>query len=200
MHPDTANVATHMKDFGLCVVGRAIHDAVYSERGRPYAHAMAIGHAAHGTEILVKSRIAQQHPLLIFDGLPSSRAAKDQLTVHELFEHGQTAPWAELPELLWAVTGYRMPNPKRFLDFGRLRDRILHFAVPEIDAAGETLRFAFEVVEPMVADFWEESLVPYAEEWDEGVAAEGYIEEQLEAAGVALTPRLKEVLDRTRAG
>lgn len=196
MHPDTANVAVHMRDFGLCVIGRAVHDAVYSERGRPYSHAMAAGHAAHGAEILVKARIAQEHPLLIFNGLPTSRTAKDMLTIQELFEHGQPAAFVELPELLWAATGYRMANPKRFLDFGRLRDRIIHFAVPELDAAGDVLRFIFDVVEPMVADFWSESIVTYAEEWDEGVVSDGYLEEQLKAANITITPRLRSSLER----
>src|SRR5690349_3474380 len=117
MHPATRQIAEHMKDFGLHLLGRAIHDATYSEMYTPFSHALGVTHAAHGAELIVKARIAQEHPLLIFDELPrSATAAGGKLTIEHLLVRGKTVQYSELPELLWAATGYRMPDPSAFLE------------------------------------------------------------------------------------
>jgi hypothetical protein len=198
MHPDTVNIASHMREFGLNVVGRAVYDATFSEMMRPFAHHLAVVHAAHAAEILLKARIAQEHPLLIFDGLPKSKTTTGLLSVQELFEHGKTITYFQLPELLWATTGYRLKATAQFLEFGHLRNKIVHFAAPNIDAAGETLKFTFEVLEPMLQDFWKESVVPYAEAWDDVIASDGYLEEQLVRLNIEITPNLRAALDKKK--
>ncbi len=83
MHPDTGQVADHMREFGLTALGRAAYEVTFNEMTRPFAHAMAVGHAAHGAEITIKARIAEEHPLLLFTILPKSTKAEDQLTLKE---------------------------------------------------------------------------------------------------------------------
>ena len=87
MHPDTREVAAHMRQFGMAVLGRAVYDLTFSEMMAPYKHSMSVGLAAQGAEICVKARIAQEHPLLLFTHLPKSANAEDQLTIKELFEY-----------------------------------------------------------------------------------------------------------------
>jgi len=195
MHPETSEVAGHMQQFGLSVLGRAVYDTTFSEMMRPWAHALAVGHAAHGAEIILKARIAQEHPLLVFEQLPKSNRAPGLLTVAELFEYGRTVAYNELPERLWASTGIRLSKTREFIEFGKLRNKIIHFAVPETDLAGETLRFVFEVMEPAVQEFWKESIVPFAEEWDEVIASEGYLSEQLDRLGITIGPRTRNLLN-----
>ena len=48
-----------MREFGPCVLGRAIYDSTFSEMTRPFAHALAVVHAAHGAEIVLKARVAE---------------------------------------------------------------------------------------------------------------------------------------------
>src|SRR5436190_21751880 len=103
MHPDTKQVARHLREFGMAVLGRAAYDLTFSEMQRPYAHLMAVGHAANGAELVLKARIAQEHPLLLFDTLPKSANAPDQLTIKELYQYGRTIQYNELPEVLWAT-------------------------------------------------------------------------------------------------
>jgi hypothetical protein len=79
---------------------------------------MAVAIAAHGAEIVTKARIAQEHPLLLFNQLPKSTNAPGQLTVTELFEHGRTIQYSELPETLWATTGIRMARVDQYQRFG----------------------------------------------------------------------------------
>lgn len=196
MHPDTREIAEHMQEFGLAVLGRSAYDLTFSEQMRPFVHTMAVGHAAHGAEIVIKARIAQEHPLLLFTSLPKSVNAPDQLTIKELFEYGRTIQYNELPELLWATTGIRMDRVEQYQRFGKLRNAIIHFAVPdEEDLHTQTFRFLFEVIEPLVRSFWGRSILPFASQWDEVTVSDGYLEEQLEQCGIEITPALRAAID-----
>src|SRR3989442_1022235 len=128
--PDTREVAAHMREFGLSILGRAVYDATFAEIGRPFAHPLAVVTAAHGAEIVLKARIAEEHPLLIFRKLPSPTSTAGSLTIAELFEHGRSAEYEDLPALLWASTGYRLSRQESYFAFGRLRNKIVHLAVP----------------------------------------------------------------------
>jgi len=64
----------------------------------------------------------------------------------------------------------------------------MHCAVPAGELDDAILRFCFEVVEPAVRDFWQDSLVRYAEEWDDAIHSDGYLTERLAALGVNLPP------------
>lgn len=196
MHPHTKEISKHMRDFGSYILGRAVVASTFGEILRPYAHAMAVTEAAHAAEIIIKARIVQEHPLLIFETLPKSKSTEDLLTINELLISGKTILYADLPERLWATTGYRMKRIEEFTEFGKLRNTIMHFAVPERELADEVLRFTFEVVDPLLQDFWQDSVIPYSEIWDDVVAMDGYLQERLNDIGIIqLTPRSKEILD-----
>lgn len=196
MHPDTREVAAHMREFGMAILGRATYDLTFSEMMAPFKHAMAIGEAAHGAEIVIKARIAQEHPLLLFSQLPKSATAVDQLTIGELYQHGRTVQYNELPEVLWATTGIRFQRLPQYQEFGKIRNSIIHFAVPDVDYHGEGLRFLFEVMEPLVWSFWQETIVPHAAVWDEYVWEDDGLRGQLQQADVEITPHLERVLAR----
>jgi len=195
MHPDTRAVAEHMREFGLTILGRAAYEVTFSEAMAPFAHAIAVGHAAHGAEIAIKARIAEEHPLLLFKSLPKSANAQKELTIAELFEYGRTVEFQELPETLWAATGIRMERVEQYQRFGKLRNTIIHFAVPEHDFPCETFKFLFQVMEPLVRRFWDKSILPYAGEYDPVTVSEGYLEEQLLRCGIEITPEMRAALD-----
>jgi hypothetical protein len=197
MHPDTKQVADHLREFGMAVLGRAVYDLTFSEMMRPYAHLIAVGQAAQGAELTIKARIAQEHPLLLFNTLPKSVNAPDQLTIQELYEYGRTIQFNELPEVLWATTGVRLGKVEQFQRFGRLRNASLHFAVPDSENFHTlTLKFLFEVMEPLVRQFWQKSIIPYAAEWDDYVYQPDGLRMQLEQSGIEITPELEEALGR----
>jgi hypothetical protein len=102
----------------------------------------------------------------------------------------------ELPELLWATTGIRIKPLKQFLDFGKLRNSIIHFAVPDTDYHGEALRFLFQLMEPFVREQWGESIVGRAAVWDEYVWESDGLRLQLEQAGVQIHDWLEFALNR----
>lgn len=189
MNPETKQVSQHMKQFGLHILGRAIYDATFNEMMRPFAHMLSVVHAAHGAEILIKARIAEEHPLLIFKSYPKSNTTKDVLSIKELFKYGRTLMYSELPEVLWAATGYRIKELDKYLKFGELRNIIVHFsAVPDCEASTETLKFALEVLDHIVQDFWGESLIYYSQEWDDVIISDGYLREQIEQLNIQVHP------------
>jgi len=197
MHPDTKEIAPHMREFGLHVLGRAIHDATFSEMGARYAHALSVVQAAHGAEIVLKARIAEEHPLLVFERLPKQQTTAGLLIAAELFLHGRSYDYFELPQRLWATTGHRLPNPDQYEAFGRRRNQIIHFAVPNVDLAAETIRFCMQVIEPALCDFgWDESCMEHADEWDEVTVSEGYFSEQVQRLNLTLDPRVQARLDK----
>jgi hypothetical protein len=198
MHPDTREVAAHMREFGLSILGRAISDATFSEMTRPFAHALSVVHAARGAEIVIKARIAEEHPLLIFSRLPALSSTPGQLTIGQLFEHGRSIEYFDLPNVLWAATGYRIRQLEAYRSFGSLRNRIIHFAVPAINHSLEALRFCVEVMEALVHDFWDDSAIRHAAEWESGILTEGYLLEALEGGEIHIPECARLVLDEAR--
>jgi hypothetical protein len=129
---------------------------------------LSVLQAAHAAELLIKARIAQEHPLLIFEHLPrATQASGSLLDLQDLFKQGRTFQWADLPDRLWAATGVSIPNQAVFDGFGKLRNSIQHFAsVPGLNAGENTLRFVFNVVDPFINNCWGLFAVDYDEDYE----------------------------------
>ncbi|MCY3820904.1 MAG: hypothetical protein OXH52_16345 [Gammaproteobacteria bacterium] len=157
---------THMRELGLGALAHANRHAAYSALENPRWPELSVLQAAHAAELLIRARIAEEHPLLAFEQLPSSgRAVGSTLDVQDLFNHGRTLRWADLPERLWATTGLAIPGRSRFDRFGRLRNGLQHFGpAADLDPSDETLRFVFEVVDPFINDCWGLFAIDYDED------------------------------------
>lgn len=166
MNPSLKGIWEHMRDLGLGALAHANRHAAYSAIENPRWPELSILQAAHAAELLIKARIAQEHPLLIFKEIPrSSQTSNSHLDAKDLFEKGKTIDWSALPERLWATTGIEIPNKENFVQFGKLRNGIQHFSPPpECDATEESLRFVFEVVDPFINECWGLYAVDYDED------------------------------------
>jgi hypothetical protein len=166
VNPNLEGVWEHMQDLGLGALAHANRHAAYAAMENGRWPDLSVLQAAHAAELLIKARIAQEHPLLVFDQLPrSTQAAGPDLVLDDLFKAGRTVQWVDLPERLWASTGLTLPNRKRFEDFGKLRNGLQHFApAPGTDPGRETLRFVFEVVDPFINQCWGLFAVDYDED------------------------------------
>lgn len=155
-----------MCDLGLGALAHANRHAAYAAVENPSWHELAVLQAAHAAELLIKARIAQEHPLLIFEHLPrSAQAVGSRLDLEDLFSQGRTFQWSDLPERLWAATGIVLPNRERYDRFGKLRNAIQHFGPhPGVDPTDETLHFVFEVIDPFINDCWGLFAVDYDED------------------------------------
>jgi len=158
----------HIRDLGLGALAHANRHAGYAAMENPRWPDLSVLQAAHAAELLIKARIAQEHPLLIFEQLPRlTQASGERLDLQDLFKQGRTFQWADLPDRLWAATGLSLPNKATFDSFGKLRNGIQHFASPPGCEAGEdTLRFIYTVIDPFINECWGLFAVDYDEDYE----------------------------------
>lgn len=154
-----------MVGLGLGALAHANWHANYFSEDNQYWSKLSVLQAAHACEILIKARIAQEHPLLIFEHLPKPEAGKAPLSLEQLVESGRTYQFADLPDRLWATTGMRLQAIDRYRAFGRLRNSIQHFTVPHaVDVSEEAIRFIYEVIDPFINQCWGLYAVDYNED------------------------------------
>jgi hypothetical protein len=166
MNPELKDVAERMKDLGLGALTHALRLSLYCDPGNPSWGDLSVLNAAHAAEILIKARLATEHPLLIFTQIPkSTQAVGAMLDFEDLFARGQTIDFQDLPERLWAATGIRLPNLDVYARFGKLRNAIQHFAPPTSRASTQTLKFIFRVLDPFIFQTWGLYAIDFNEEY-----------------------------------
>ncbi len=122
MNPELKDVWEHMRDLGLHALAHANRHTCYSDPAGPRWSELGVLQAAHAAELLVKARIAQEHPLLIFEQLPRPPDEVADLNLVDLFEHGRAIQWSDLPATMGrhrtsatkrrAVQGVRTPSKR----------------------------------------------------------------------------------------
>lgn len=164
MNKELLNVWEHIRDLGLAALAHANrHSAYYSIENHRWSE-LSVIQAAHAAELLIKARIAQEHPLLIFDKLP--KMIENNISIKDLFEQGKTIDYSELPSRLWACTGIVIPNKEIYDEFGKLRNGIQHFSPSsnDLDLSYKTLEFIYKVIDPFINDCWKLYALDYDED------------------------------------
>jgi len=165
MDPELRKVSENMRELGLGALTHALRLSFYCTPENPSWASLSVLNAAHAAEILIKARIAAEHPLLIFSQIPRSTQTRNPLLrFADLFARGQTIDFAELPERLWATTGIRLPGLQIYAEFGKLRNAIQHFASDEIEPVDQTLEFVFKVIDPFIFEQWGLYAIDFNEE------------------------------------
>ena len=177
METELKEVYEHMLHLGLGALSHANWHSNFGNYQNDFWPELSVLQAAHAAEILIKARIAQEHPLLIFEQLPKpDNLTQALLSIDQLMENGRTYQYADLPARLWATTGIRIPNLQKFQSFGRLRNTIQHFASPNIDCSLEAVNFIYEVIDPLINQCWGLFAVDYIDdEYDQGHFVEDLI-------------------------
>lgn len=162
MNPELRDIYKNMLRLGLNALALANWHEHYMHMNE--TSNMAVLSAAHAAEILIKARIAQEHPLLIFDQIPKVTQSKSTLLEFEdLFVNGRTLDYADLPARLWAATGITVPALDQYKSFGKLRNAIQHFAPPG-RLGTQVSTFIYEVIDPFINSCWDLYAVDYNED------------------------------------
>lgn len=166
MNKALKDIWLHMRDLGLGALTHANRLAAYVNIDNDRWAELSVLQAAHAAEMLLKARIAQEHPLLIFEQLPRlTQTSGKQLSLNDLFRQGRTLQWSDIPDRLWATTGLTIPNRQRYETFGKLRNGLQHFAPAHSeDPNEETLKFIFDVVDPFINECWQLFAIDYDED------------------------------------
>ncbi len=155
MDEELFEIPRHMLRLGRGALAHAIWHGNYYSMGNDLWSELSVIQAAHAAEILIKARIAEEHPLLIFETLPKSVDERgDRLGIDQLIESGRTYQFHDLPDRLWASTGIKLPELELYRNFGRLRNAIQHFTSPDRDVSRDTLDFIFGVLDPFINSCW----------------------------------------------
>ena len=162
------NVYLHMLELGKTSISLANWHSCFDNSESPMWSEMSVLQAAHAAEIFIKARICQEHPLLIFEKIPSVNFESDEvLDLKSLIEKGRTYQYSDLPNRLWASTGIKLENLDGYNAFGKLRNCIQHFASPEgVSCRMETVRFIYEVIDPFIYKCWGLCAIDYTDESD----------------------------------
>jgi hypothetical protein len=167
MNPELKNISQHILDLGIGVLSQAQRNSLYTSYGsdsRIDEGVFGVLQAAHAAELLIKAAIADQHPLLIFSALPKSTKVDGSfLSLNDLFESAKTIQYFDLPEKLWASTGYKIEALELFHSFGKLRNCIQHFTTPDRDIRTETSQFIYQVIDPILEHFWNDFAICYVD-------------------------------------
>ena len=94
MTPELTGIWERMRDLGLGALAHANRHTHYGDYHNQWWAELGVLQAAHSAELLLKARIAEEHPLLIFEDLPKADLSRE-LTLKDLFEKGRTIQWAD---------------------------------------------------------------------------------------------------------
>lgn len=162
------DVHINMKQLGLGALAHANRHAIYRD---DYANdkwgELSVLQAAHAAEILIKAKIAEEHPLLLITQYP--QISNDDLSINDLLlKDTHSIEWHELNHYLWATCGMKIPNFTVFKDFGKLRNGIQHLGMrpSDISPSLATLKFIYSVIDPFINDCWRLYAIDYDEEYD----------------------------------
>jgi hypothetical protein len=91
MNPELKGVWEHMRTLATGALAHANRHSCYADPQAPWWQELAVLQAAHAAELMLKARVAQEHPLLIFDQLPKPQPGESALLdIMDLFERGHT--------------------------------------------------------------------------------------------------------------
>jgi len=87
---DKEGISFTMQNFGLSMIAKGILTSLQKD-DLPYTHAMGIINVTNGFEILIKAKIVEEHPLLIFDKITKNEKITEQeLEFEYLLKNGRT--------------------------------------------------------------------------------------------------------------
>lgn len=165
------SIPNDMRELGLAALSHANRIEPQTDKWAE----LSILQVAHAMEILIKARIAEEHPLLIFDKLPkptknNANEIIDELTISKLSEKGHTIEWSSLLDALWAVNNVNYIDFTEFNKFGNIRNSIQHFGIPPANSAVShltSLQFIYNVIDPFINECWGLFAIDYCQDFDQ---------------------------------
>ncbi|MEO7690847.1 MAG: hypothetical protein ABIS51_16315 [Sphingomonas sp.] len=153
MNPAIADIPDRILTLATGALAQANTHAVFFDPGNEHWEYVSITNTAHAGELFLKAIIAKEHPLLIFKDLFNLDDNRSHLLdVESLIRRGRTHDFEKLPQVMWAVTGQRVPNMPCFERLRRARNAIQHFCAPEEENfRGLSLEFIYTIIDPLIA-------------------------------------------------
>lgn len=170
MNEELRGIPDRILGMALAALTQANMHAAFMDPGSEHWPLMSVLNAAHAGELFLKAIIATEHPLLIFKDLPNLDDPRaDELNLETLLTRGRTHDFEKLPQVLWATSGIRIPNPDLYERLRRARNAIQHFCPPhERDLGGLSLEFIYQIIDPLIRDRFDLYAIEYHEDHSVG--------------------------------
>lgn len=172
MKQELAKIANDMKELGLAALSHVNNVRLTEDK---WAGILSVLQTAHAMEILAKARIAEEHPLLLFDTYPRPKKDKEnkitnEMTIAQLSEKGRTIEWSSIIEMLWLVADIKTVDISAFNEFGDVRNAIQHFGIVPAEKNVSyltSLSFIYGVIDPFINESWGLFAVDYCQDYHE---------------------------------
>ena len=171
MKKELEQIAENMKELGLAALAHVNNIRLMEDR---WSGILSVLQVAHAMEILAKARIAQEHPLLLFDTYPkpTKRESRiiNEMTLSQLSEKGRTIEWSSIIEMLWLVADMKTVDISAFNEFGEIRNAIQHFGIVSKEKSVSyltSLQFIYGTIDPFINESWGLFAVDYCQDYHE---------------------------------
>jgi hypothetical protein len=154
MNEELRGIPRRILGLARAALTQANHHAVFMDPGSEHWPLMSVLNTSHAGELFLKAIIATEYPLLIFKDLVTlDDKNADELDLQRLLTRGRTHDFEKLPQVLWATTGLRTPNPDCYERLRQARNAIQHFCPPDIrDLSALSQEFIYTILDPLIAD------------------------------------------------
>ena len=171
MKKELEQIAENMKELGLAALAHVNNIRLMEDR---WSGILSVLQVAHAMEILAKARIAQEHPLLLFDTYPKPAKRENriinEMTLSQLSEKGRTIEWSSIIEMLWLVADMKTVDISAFNEFGEIRNAIQHFGIVSKEKSVSyltSLQFIYGTIDPFINASWGLFAVDYCQDYHE---------------------------------
>ncbi len=153
-HELLAEIPSRIPGLARASLMQANMHAGFMDPGNEHWPLMSVLNAAHAGELFIKAIIATEHPLLIFKDVPGlDDASSVDLDLPTLLKRGRTHDFEKLPQVLWATTGIRIPDPACYERLRKTRNAVQHFCPPEDEnPSAIALKFIYRIIDPLIRD------------------------------------------------
>ncbi len=186
--PMTENQAIHSNliDQGLSRLARAVVEVSFEPQRQPLAAPLAVIDCILATEYVLRGRILE---------VENSNAEKkdkkiSDIRLQQLVSGSKGFDFYSLPNELFQSTGYSIKNIEEYNSFGNLKNALVRRSFERDFLVETTLRYAFQVLEPMIMEFWDDLILIHASEYE--FETDEYVDRQLTKYGILVKPRFSE--------
>lgn len=144
--------------------------ATFVDPGNEHWDFICVLNTAHAGELFLKAAIAKEHPLLLFKDLFGfDDGQSTEIDIENLIKRGKTHDFEKLPQILWAVSGIRLPNRECFERLRKARNAIQHFCAPEDENFRElSLEFIYTIIDPLIRNTFDLCAIEFHEDHNVG--------------------------------
>lgn len=149
------NVAEQAQELGLAVLENTLWLTSFYAKNVDYFHYISVLQAAQAAELLIKAKIAEIDSDAIYETNKKTKLPCKDKTIK------YSSLCSKIVELFY-LDEHKFPNKTLFDEFGKLRNEIQHLKIPDgVDLKLETMKFIFQVIDPLISDFWGFNVLDY---------------------------------------